>query len=92
MILYHASLALKSAVAEYGARDVSGKVDLALADPTIDADVTSEAAVEAIRTAFGATTGSGVKVFIEETSTTRAKVIAALEAVIAQVRASNRYT
>lgn len=92
MIRYHASLSLTPAVAEYGAVDVSGKVDLALADPTIDADVTSEAAVEAIRTAFGATTGSGVKVFIEETTTTKAKVLAALDAIKAQIQSSNRYT
>lgn len=92
MIRYHSSLALKPVVAEYGAVDVSGKVDLALADPTIDADTTSEACVEAIRTAFGATTGAGVKVFIEETTTTKAKVLAALDAIRAQIEASNRYT
>jgi hypothetical protein len=91
MRLFSATLALKPVVTEAGEKDVSGAVDTALADPTIDADVTSEAAVEAVRTTFGASTG--LKVFVDDSaSPTRAQVIAALEGVIAQIKTSNVYS
>lgn len=90
MRLFSATLALKPVVSEEGAKDVAGAVVLALADPTIDADTTSEAAVTAIETEFGVSTG--LKVFVDDSaSPTKAKVIAALEAVIAQVKSSNVY-
>lgn len=91
MILISATLALKPVVSESGAKDIAGAVTAALADPTIDADVTSEAAVTAILTAFGASTG--LKVFIDSSgSPTKAQVLAALDAISAQVKSSNRFS
>lgn len=91
MRLLSATLALRPVVSEAGAKDIAGAVVTALAVPAIDADVPSETAVAAIETAFGASTG--LKVFIDESgSPTRAQVLAALDAIRAQIVSSNLYT
>jgi hypothetical protein len=89
--LISATLASKPVISDAGNKDVAGAVTAALADPTIDANTTSEAAVTAILTAFGVSTG--LKVFIDDSATpTRAQVLAALDAVRAQILSSSLYT
>lgn len=89
MILLSATLAAKPVISETGSVDVSGAVDTALAVSAIAGDAPSLAAVEAIRTAFGASTG--LKVFVEGTPT-KANVLAALDSIRAQVLSSNRFS
>lgn len=89
--LISATLALRPVVTDAGVKDIAGAVTTALAVTAIDADVDAEAAVTAIGDAFGASTG--LKVFIDDSATpTRAQVIAALEAVIAQVKTMSLYS
>lgn len=91
MRLISATLALKPVIAEAGDKDIAGAVTAALAIPAIDADTDAEAAVAAIEAAFGAHTG--LKVFIYETVVpSKAQVLAALDAIAAQVKSSNLYT
>lgn len=92
MRLFSATLAAKPVVSESGEKDIAGAVTAALAVPAIDADTDSEAAVALIYTRFGGAS-TGLKVFIDDSATpTKAQVIAALEAVIAQVKSSNVYS
>jgi hypothetical protein len=88
---FSATLALKPVMTEDGEKDIAGLLTAALAvsvsDPGEAASVAS--AIGDISTAFGAS--SGLKVFIHG-SPTKAQVIAALEAVIAQVKSSNVYS
>jgi hypothetical protein len=84
--------ALNPAVSEDGEQDIAGLVTTALAVTVTDAGEEAEvdAAVTAISDAFG--TSVGLKVFIDEDSVpTKKQVIAALNAVIEQVKSSNRY-
>lgn len=90
MRAYSATLALKPVVTERGDADIAGAVVTALAIPAIDADTDAEAAVAAIETAFGSSTG--LKVFVSTSgSPSKAQVIAALEGVIAQVKTNNLF-
>jgi hypothetical protein len=84
-----ATLALKPVISEEGDKDIAGAVAAALVVPAIDADTDAEAAVAAIETAFGSSTG--LKVFIAG-SPTKAQVLAALEAVGNQVKSSSLYS
>lgn len=91
MRLFSATLALKPVITEDGDKDIAGAVTAALAVPAIDADTDSETAVGLISTRFGASTG--LKVFIDDSaSPSKAQVLAALEAVKAQVMSSNKYS
>jgi hypothetical protein len=108
MRAFSATLGLRPAVSEAGDKDVAGAVTAALAaladvqglpvttGTMVSADVLTQAgetqtAIDAIGTEFGSSTG--LQVFIDETGDpTQADVIAALEAVIAQIRSSTLFT
>jgi hypothetical protein len=93
MRLFSASLALKPVITEAGDMDIETLFADALDVTVTDAGEAAlkDAAISAVETAFGVYTG--VKVFVDDTATpTKAQVIAALEAVIAQVKSSNVYS
>lgn len=92
MRFFQVTLGSNPIVSEEGDMDIAGAVTAALAVPAIDADTTSEDAVALIYTRFGGAS-TGLKVFIDDSaSPTKAQVIAGLNAVIAQVRSSNKYS
>ena len=93
MRLFSATAALKPVVSEGGEKDIETLFADAIAVTVTDAGeaATKNAAISAVETAFGAYTG--VKVFVDDSATpTKAQVIAALEAVIAQIKSSNVYS
>jgi hypothetical protein len=93
MRMFSATAAAKPVVTEHGDRAIDTLFAAALAVTVTDAgeSAAKNAAISAVETEFGAYTG--VKVFVDDTATpTRANVIAALEAVIAQLKTSNVYS
>lgn len=92
MRLFQVTLGASPLVSEDGDKDIAGAVTAALAVSAISLDAPSTAAVNLIYTRFGGAS-TGLKVFIDDSATpTKAQVIAALQAVIAQVRTSNAYS
>lgn len=92
MRMFSATAAAKPVVTEHGDRAIDTLFAAALAATVTDAGeaATKNAAISAVETAFGVYTG--VKVFIDDTATpSQANVIAALQAVIAQIKTSNVY-